>query len=228
MSSLHRPAVLLAAAALAACSKPGAVEAGRAVVAQAGCRACHSIGGAGGDAGPDLTFVGFRRSPEWLDHWLKDPRAWKTDTLMPNLRLEASDRSAAVAYLSSLKGEDFSASRPWDASDVRRDPVERGRMIYLRAGCAACHGPEGRGGHPNNNVPGGLIPGLDRVSAGYTPEELEERIRKGSRPAKDDPSGPEPLVRMPAWGEVLREDELRDLAAYLLTLRPARAEEAPW
>ena len=107
---------------------------------------------------------------------------------------------------------------PWDAPGVPRDPASRGRVLYLRAGCVACHGAQGRGGHPNNNVPGGAIPALDKAAETYKAEELVEKIRRGVRPVKDDPRGAEPLVSMPAWGERLKDDELQAVAAYLLSL----------
>lgn len=209
-------AVLLAAAARAA-QTPG-----QALFNEAGCRACHSVGGVGGDAGPDLTFVGFRRAPGWLDAWLRDPRGWKHDTLMPDFRLSAASREALVAYLSSLKGQDFGPRRPW------LDSAAPGRALFARAGCVACHGAEGRGGHPNVNVIGGAIPALRGLSQTYTREELVAKIKRGSRPDKLDPSGPEP-VAMPAWGQVLLDDEVAQVADYLLSLGPAPgAAKADW
>jgi mono/diheme cytochrome c family protein len=84
----------------------------------------------------------------------------------------------------------------------------------------ACHGPEGRGGHPNNNVPGLAIPALPALVATYNKDELTARIRGGRVPDKADPSGPAPLVKMPAWGEVLSEAEISEVADYLMALAP--------
>lgn len=197
--------------ALSGCSgETDELRAGREAFLAAGCASCHRVGGLGGNTGPDLTLVGVRRGAEWLDLWLKDPRAWKSDALMPNLRLADGERKAVVRYLSSLKGE-----AGWTAA---ADAAEPGRAVYRRAGCVACHGPNGSGGHPNNNVPGGAIPALDKLAATYTLEELEKRIRAGSNPVKADPAGPEPLVRMPAWAGALSDDEVRAVASYVMTL----------
>ena len=57
--------------------------------------------------------------------------------------------------------------------------------------------------------------------------ELIERIRRGKRPDKDDPSGPEPLVAMPAWGGVLNEPDLAAVAAYVKSLG-ASAPASDW
>lgn len=193
---------------------------GRAIFDAAGCRACHKVAGRGGNSGPDLTLVGFRRSPDWLRLWLKAPRAWKPDTEMPNLRLADGDLVALVEYLASL------GPAP-DSAPAAPPSVEAGRAIFNRVGCVACHGPAGAGGHPNNNVPGGAIPALPALAATYTEEELYERIRRGKRPEKEYPRGPEPLVEMPAWGEVLVEPQLRSLALYVKSLG-ANAPPSDW
>jgi mono/diheme cytochrome c family protein len=191
-----------------------AAEPGQALFSAAGCRSCHKVGPLGGNTGPDLTFVGFRRSRQWLDLWLASPRAWKKDTLMPEPRLSAAARAGLVEYLSAQKGQAFGARRPWDGAQG----LEKGRIIFVKAGCAACHGAGGRGGHPNNNVEGGVIPPLPALVATYTAEELNSKIKRGSRPVKKDAAGPEPLVAMPAWGDVLKDDEVQAVAAYLMTL----------
>ena len=80
----------------------------------AGCRACHRIGPLGGDSGPDLTLVGFRRPRGWIETWLKSPRAWKPDTKMPEQGLSASDRGALADFLSAQKGQAWGNERPWD------------------------------------------------------------------------------------------------------------------
>lgn len=201
-----------------------AAEPGRALFDAAGCRACHRIGERGGNSGPDLTLVGLRRGRPWLDRWLASPAAWKPDTLMPDFKLRPGAADALAGYLASLDGR--SGPPPsWRGPRAPAEPAALGRLIYDRAGCVACHGPRGSGGHPNNNVPGGAIPALKDLAPTYTEAELVERIRRGKRPDKEDPGGPEPLVAMPAWGSVLGEAELRAVAAYLKTFAPAPAAD---
>jgi mono/diheme cytochrome c family protein len=199
--------LLLLAASVGATDLPG-----KARFDAAGCRACHSIGKVGGNSGPDLTFVGFRRSREWLELWLKDPKAWKPDTKMPNFRLGDADRGAIVDYLLTLKGQDFHGNPPW----------KDGESLYNRAGCVACHGARGRGGMPQNNFHGNEIPAVYKVSEGYTLDELKKRIRSGRIPEPQDPSQPPPKVAMPAWGAVLKEEEIDSVAKYLMSLAPPK------
>jgi mono/diheme cytochrome c family protein len=222
----------LLALLLAGCSQgpaPSGPGAGAAYFKQVGCVSCHRVGAEGSATGPDLSFVGFRHSDRWLDLFIKDPQAWKPDSLMPNKRLPDDARAAIVSYLSGLKGQDApKGHRAWDDPSLKT-PAERGRVLYARAGCVACHGLGGQGGYPNNNVKGGRIPSLVKVSEGYSKPELIAKIRRGvPHPQKADPKGEEPLVSMPAWGEVLDDGELDAVASYLLSLTPASAPGDGW
>lgn len=223
--------VAAAVAVLSSCNPPAPAPGseGRAYYQALNCRACHRIGEEGSrSGGPDLTFVGLRQSREWLDLWLRDPQAWKKDTLMPNPRLSGKARGALADYLASLKGQAYARGAPWDKTSLKTDPVKRGHMIYSRAGCIACHGRGGSGGYPNINVPGNRIPALNAVSATFAAEELRRKIALGVKPEKADPAGPEPLVRMPAWGSALKPDEIDALIAYLQTLKPSDAQNRDW
>ncbi len=215
--------LIFAAFIFAACGEPykGPNPAGHAYFSQAGCIACHKVGEEGSAVGPDLTLVGFRHSPEWLDLFIKDPTAWKKDTLMPNKRISDEARGEIVKYLAGQKGDGW--TRPW--ANVA-EPERKGLVIYTRAGCVGCHGPLGAGGYPNNNVKGGLIPKLNGVYEAYTKAELIAKIKNGvPHPAKADLKGPEPMIWMPAWGEKLDAGELDAVATYLLSLKPANAEK---
>jgi mono/diheme cytochrome c family protein len=144
---------------------------------------------------------------------------------MPNFRLGPGAREAIVTYLSSLRARE-SISASWDK--LGEDRLKKGRIIYAKAGCAACHGPGGVGGEPNNNVPGSRIPGLAHVSEGFTREELIAKIRRGSKPEKEDPRGPEPLVSMPAWQGAIKDSEIEAVADYLLSLGPPSGSNGEW
>lgn len=220
---------LLLAAALAACSlkPPTGPVAGKAYFSQVGCATCHRVGGEGGVTGPDLTLVGFRHGAQWLDRWIADPQAWKPGTLMPNKQLSPAARAAIVSYLVTLQGQDWEkGARPWDGEG---DTVAKGRLIFLRAGCVACHGRGGTGGVPNNNVPGGRIPALTNVINTYSKAELVAKIKRGVPASlKADPQGPDPLVSMPAWGRFLDDAEIDAVASYLRTFQPDEAQKTDW
>lgn len=197
--------LLLAAAALA--SEPAALFDAH------GCRSCHKVGYKGGNAGPDLTLVGHRRPRAWLEKWLASPRHFKPDTLMPEQGLGAFERAALAGWLSAQKGRAWRAEEPWDAVS---DPRRKGELIYVRAGCVACHGPAGRGGHPNPGAHGGVIPALAPLMGTYNAGELKAKLKRGVVPEVHD--GPPAEVSMPGWEGVLDESELDALAGYLLSL----------
>lgn len=222
---LPRAVLILAAAAFAACSKaPDPVVDGKAAFTGFGCVKCHTIAGEGGQYGPDLTFVGFRKSPEFLDAWLKNPHAWKSTTLMPNFHLPEEVRASLVQYLSSQKGQGYrDGNAPWDAPEFQGDAVSRGEMIFNKAGCVTCHGLKGAGGYPNNNVPGGLIPSLTNAADGYSKDEMTTLLHKGRPASPVDPSQPAPMLNMPAWGQVLKDDEIAAVVEYVYSLKPKTA-----
>lgn len=221
----------LAAALAGACvvSEPGPNAGGQAYFKALNCRSCHKIGDEGaGRGGPDLTMVGFCKNRAWLDLFLKDPQAWTPGTLMPNPHLSQAARAKLVDYLSSLKGQAWGSRRPWDDPELLGRPVERGRLLFSRAGCASCHGQAGLGGYPNNNTIGGKIPALVSVSQTHTKAELKKKISRGSISQKADPRGPDPLIGMPPWGDLLRDDELDAVVEYLWTLKPASGQSSDW
>lgn len=231
---VQRLILLLCAGAFAACSRQNAAEPaakGEVYFNALGCVKCHQVGDSGGVYGPNLSFVGFRKSPQWLDVWLKNPHAWRPETVMPGFHLPDDIRGALVAYLGTLKGQAWDkAGRPWNQPELMADGVKRGELLFNKAGCVACHAEKGRGGYPNNNVVGGKIPSLTKVAEGYTKPELENKIRNGVISSPADLSAPPPLIFMPKWGDVLKDDEISAVADYLISLgkSAAGAKKEDW
>src|SRR5882757_4155690 len=74
-------------------------EAGRQVVAQSGCLACHKIAENGGTLGANLTKIGSRLAGQAIDRTLQNPTA-----PMPSYAsMPADKRAALVAFLTHLK-----------------------------------------------------------------------------------------------------------------------------
>ncbi len=135
---------------------------------------------------------------------------------MPEQGLSDADRGALTDFLAAQKGQAWGEERPWRGVE----PGEiSGRSVYLRAGCVACHGPAGRGGHPTPGAHGDIIPALAPLMGTYKKEELKARIKNGVIPEGHD--GMPAAVSMPPWKDVLNEDELDALTAYLLSLAKA-------
>ncbi len=196
-----------------------------------GCVKCHAIGETGGSYGPNLTLIGFRKTPQWLDLWLKNPHAWRSQTVMPNFHLSDEMRGDLVAYLSQQKGQAWETTgRPWNDPALAADPVKRGEVLFNKAGCVACHSQNGRGGYSNNNVVGNQIPALTKVYETYTKAELINKIRGGVAPTPADPSRPAPMIQMPKWGEFLKDDEISAVADFLISFKPtgSAAKKDAW
>jgi len=215
-------------AAMAACARPTLVERGQATFKSFGCVKCHTIGYEGGTYGPDLTTIGFRKTKQWLDLWLKNPHGWRETTVMPNFNLNDDIRASLVAFLSEQKGQAWGKTPPWDAPELRGEPIQKGEVMFNKLGCIACHGLQGQGGYPNNNVVGGLIPPINRVFETFTKEELKTRIANGRKSDPADPNLPPPMIYMPAWKELLTDSEIDALVEYLFSLGPKAAGNDSW
>lgn len=93
------------------------------------------------------------------------------------------------------------------AVGVQPGPLERGKAIYEQR-CVVCHGPEGRGDGVQapflSPRPASLI---SAATSAKTDQELLRVIANGkSRTA------------MPAWKDILSEDEQRDVLRYIRSL----------
>ncbi len=80
------------------------IELGRRVFREQKCFNCHLVNGVGKDIGPDLSLAGLRLQDTFLRAWLKDPKSFKPDTIMPPAAVDPEKFDALVAYLRSLRG----------------------------------------------------------------------------------------------------------------------------
>src|SRR5262245_12287567 len=81
------------------------VQYGRALFSAKGCATCHHHGAIpgsgqiGGSDVPDLT--NYTVNADFVRTWLKDPRAIRPNTWMPNLELKQDEIEALIAFLSA-------------------------------------------------------------------------------------------------------------------------------
>lgn len=101
-----------------------------------------------------------------------------------------------------------------------KNPIERGRLVYRRYGCGACHGANGVGGVPNPGAQVDPIPGLEKVAAGFTEEELKAVILNGRQAIAADPAGPAPRLHMNSWRTLMDDAEAHAVVDYLMSLMP--------
>lgn len=124
------------------------------------------------------------------------------------------------------------AARASSTSGPLDPQLDKGRQVYEKYSCVACHGSAGAGGINNVNAQtGGKINGLRMVSESYTKQELVKKILDGVPVVeKADPNGPAPPLTMPAYRALLGTQELDDLVNYLFSLGPGttKSKKEAW
>jgi mono/diheme cytochrome c family protein len=233
------PAVVVAFVAWWRGHDIGPVRRGFVVAAERGCLSCHGAGGRLAD--PDGTrgigtvpsfdhedVTAYAKSASEIREWILDGRPRRLrdedgDGPPPLLRMPAwrgvlSEREVEelVAYVRAAS--DF---------DALPAAAAAGRETAARLGCFACHGPQGRGDTPNPGSLKGHIPswrGSDFAELVRDDGELRDWIRDGApRRLRANPVASfflrRQAIRMPAFGDRVSEEEIRDIIAYIRALR---------
>jgi mono/diheme cytochrome c family protein len=194
-------------------------QAGQRLFQEKGCIGCHSVGGQGGKVGPPLDEVAKRHDTQWIIAHFKNPQAVSPGTVMPQFNFTDQQIHALTEFLLSLTDTNVVGYLKIPAL---MSPIDRGKAVYKKYGCAGCHGPNGQGGVPNPNAKTAQqVPSVKFVAEGYTVAELEKRVLDGQREITAmDTNKPAPPLYMPAWRGKISEGELKDLVAYLMSLMP--------
>lgn len=201
-------------------------EAGRRLFEAYDCYACHRIGRTGRYNGPDLTWVGKWQDMAWEKNWLANPSAQRPGTFMPTFGLSGPEIEALTAFLGTLKGQQHAEDQRWKDPAYRNKPVKRGEFLFEKLGCRGCHGERGTAGgfHNPNAAPDESVPALTQAAARYDEAALRRIILGSKRPQRLDPQGPEPPLACPSWADVLAENELDDVVAYVKSLGPQKSK----
>jgi mono/diheme cytochrome c family protein len=93
--------MLAAGPAAHAQDRAALVEEGRRAFLRNGCHGCHTIGRTGTPIARDLSHVGAKYRPEYLERWLRDPSYLRPSTHMPAIELSEADIRALAAYLAA-------------------------------------------------------------------------------------------------------------------------------
>jgi mono/diheme cytochrome c family protein len=91
----------------------------------------------GGDVGPELTRIGNKVRPEWLQAWLKNPRIYDPVTGMPHYRFTDQQVTVLAGFLQSKTDSDFLANVHLDPMTPAQ--IAHGKALMTEYGCAACH-----------------------------------------------------------------------------------------
>ncbi len=176
------------------------------------CLSCHSVNGVGHNISYDLGVEGSRVRREWLYRYLKLPYTIRPilTVRMPIFNLtdeEArvlADGIAALMRDSSIDSAGAFATGPWE--------VAAGRRLFEVSGCLACHQVGAKGGYVGPSFTGGTLVG-SKLQPGWVVRWLE------------NPQALKADVLEPRYG--FTREQVRALAAYLLTLSPQRPEGRP-
>jgi mono/diheme cytochrome c family protein len=140
-------------------AKPAAVageaQEGASVYGEAFCASCHAVQNAaglmvGGDIGPELTRIGSKVKPEWLDAWLRNPKGYAVHTAMPRYRFSDKQLGLLEGFLIAKADSDFLANLHLEPAT--KGQAAHGRVLVNERGCASCHEINGVG-RPENFAP---------------------------------------------------------------------------
>jgi mono/diheme cytochrome c family protein len=212
------------------------VQRGEVIAGAMGCFGCHGPGGAAPIANP-----GAKGSevPGWVggtwmmwNHDASDVRGWILDGHPAGRQPDPGALIAMPAYRSRLRADEADdlvafvlAASHFGAIDDAA--AAAGHETAYRLGCFGCHGPEGRGLVQNPGSFKGFIPpwdGDDFADLVRDDGELAEWVRKGmSARFAANPAARTILakqaIKMPAYGDRVSDDDLRQLGAYVAWVR---------
>jgi mono/diheme cytochrome c family protein len=231
------PLLLIPGAAVAQTPSATGAPSGKAIYEQR-CVQCHGLDGRGGAAAPvlmprprDFAAAQFKLRTTETGSLPTDDDLIRTitygvpGTSMPGWQkfLSTSDIAAVATYVKSFSSR-FAAERPQSiptvAASVPGAPtpqtVAAGKTVYEKLRCAACHGTDGKGtgaiATDLKDDAGRPLPATNLTEpwtfrGGATPQDVYLRFRTGMNGTP-----------MPSFVTAATEAELRNLAAYVLTL----------
>jgi cytochrome c1 len=116
--------------------------AGPSLYGESFCASCHAVQNAagnvvGGDVGPELTRIGSKVKPEWLQGWLKNPRTYEPATAMPHYRFNDTQVATLAGFLEAKTDSDLLSNVHLDAATPEQ--IAHGKRLVSDYGCASCH-----------------------------------------------------------------------------------------
>jgi mono/diheme cytochrome c family protein len=173
---------------------------GRLLITELRCAGCHASDTVKHKKGPDLSAVGSRVNPDYIQKFIVSPHSTDPGTQMPDLLAGNPKRheiaEALTHYLVSRSG------KPFDAGVVKQEEVDAGKKLFERIGCVNCHLPD-KGDR------------LSHVSSKYGIDSLTEFL---FQPRHARPSG-----RMPDMN--LTRAEAKSIASFLIGLKARESSE---
>jgi mono/diheme cytochrome c family protein len=139
--------------------------------------------------GPELTRIGNKVKPEWLQAWLQNPRIYDATTPMPHYRFTPQQTATLSGFLQAKLDSDFASNIHLDPANASQ--IAHGRKLIAGLGCAACHEVNGVQ-KPENFAPElstiaskplaqiVFLPGMEHTVAGYIVAKIRQPRAFGS------------------------------------------------
>ena len=174
---------------------------GRALMARAGCYACHAVRGQEDfrSEAPPLATIPLKTGGEWLQRWLKDPKTIDPNATMPNFQLTDKDDRRALAL--PLRRPGSAGARRADRSGGGRaaGQLRQRQDARLRSRrCITCHTVDGKG---------------TRLGARALQDRLHARRGAGCIAFLRESARFQPATQMPRYS-LQRGRIVRDVVAY--------------
>ena len=180
-------------------------EAGR-LMEDLHCLSCHSINGNGGDMAPDLTSEGSAVQRAWLEEFMNNPNTLRPALIrrMPKFNLSPAEIKTISDYILSAYQAPGFDEQALDLHALNADAAGRGKeLFYSKYACQSCHIADYK------NDKGYVGPALASVGNRLTPVWMYKWLK--------DPNALRSGTLMPNLN--LKDDEARDLTAFLMTLK---------
>ena len=174
------------------------------------CYTCHAFHGYGGTLAPDLSFEGSRSKREWLIQFLQNPPTLRpTLTVrMPRFNMPEHDATVLADYLSADLRKPGVNPSAIDEASFTPPMADHGKQLFeTKYKCQSCHTIGSSGGY--------VGPSLNNAGNWMTAAWIETWLR--------DPQALVPGSIEPR--HAFSDEEVRDLTAYLLTLKQAPSSE---
>ena len=168
------------------------------------CYACHKFDGYGGTLAPDLSYEGSRAQKKWIAEFLQNPQTIRPTLIlrMPQFNMSEKDAAIVADYLALAVQKPDVDPASVDAKQFTPQMTAMGKQLYeVKYQCQSCHTIGATGGY--------VGPNLNNAGNWLTPAWIEAWLRN---PQALQPDTIEPRRNF-------TEDEIRELTAYLMTLR---------
>ena len=194
---------------------------GRALIARAGCYACHAVRGQDTfrSEAPPLATLPLKTGGEWLKRWLKDPKSIDPNATMPNFHLtdQAIDELSHFLFAAQVPKE--LAGRIEAAAAEPPGSPANGKKLVSESRCITCHTVEGKGK--------GSAPELSKIASTASRGWLLAFLRE---PQAFNPRTPMPRYHFSETESrdvvAFLEDEFRDFDAPKEILEPLRVNQS--